>query len=333
MIQLICAFGALQLLLIAAAFSFAASRSRRLFGWLAAVLAVVIGGAAVMETSLLGAIPHLARVHVPFNFLIAPLFYAFTRAVLNAPPLRRPWLHLLPAIACAVSLAPFYALGATQKIAALATNDPGTSLRLVALLIQGAIYIAFAIRELIPHRHEQRPLWIAATTFAAFWAICTLRLTGAISPLVIPAGFSGCAALVIVGALRTHETRKVKYARSTLTDVATDRLLDRIVRCLEQEKPYLRGDLTLDAAAARLSLSSNQLSQIINQRLGRNFNDWINSYRVAEAQRLLRDKRFDHLSVAGVGDAAGFRAKSTYNAAFRKIAGMTPSEFRRRRPE
>ena len=333
MIQLICAFGAFQLVLISAAFAFSQSRPRRMLASLAGVLAAVIGGAAFMDSPVIRMFPHAARLHVPFNFAIAPLFYYLALTVLEKRTPRHSWLHAIPAIGCAMSLAPFYALDGQEKLEALMRPDAANAARLVALLVQGAVYIAMTLRLVAPHRLQHRTLWLASTSVAGLWAVCIFRLTGTISPLVVPAGFSGCAALVVVSALRSHDIQRAKYARSTLREPQSDRLLERLTAFFDTEKPYLSAELTLESVAERLSLSPHHLSQTVNQRLGRNFNDWVNSYRIEEARRLLGDPRASHLSIAGIGDAAGFGSKSTFNAAFKKFAGMTPSEFRRRRPE
>jgi AraC-like DNA-binding protein len=97
---------------------------------------------------------------------------------------------------------------------------------------------------------------------------------------------------------------------------------------MENEKPFIDGDLTIQKLAEKLSIPANHLSQTINERLGQTFSDFVNSYRVEAAKRKLVDPAFRHLSVLGIAEAVGFNSKSSFNSVFKKHTKMTPSEFR-----
>lgn len=120
-----------------------------------------------------------------------------------------------------------------------------------------------------------------------------------------------------------------RYHASPLTDPAKNAYLDQIQRHVAAHRPYLRADLTLDQFAREVGLSRLYVSQVINERLGKNFSDFINGYRVSEAQRLLADPRKAHYSVLGVAFEAGFNSKTAFNAAFKKLTGQRPSEYRK----
>ena len=120
-----------------------------------------------------------------------------------------------------------------------------------------------------------------------------------------------------------------KYERSALTPERADAFLKRLLELMKSEKPYTDGELTLPRRASRLSVSTHHLSQVINERLRQNFPDFVNSYRVEEAKRMLKDPAAGHYSLLAVAEAVGFNSKSSFNTAFKKQTGMTPSEFRR----
>src|SRR6185503_18480018 len=88
--------------------------------------------------------------------------------------------------------------------------------------------------------------------------------------------------------------------------------------------------LTLGELAARAGLSSHNLSQLLNEELGRSFFDYINSHRVEEVKRCLLDAAYDRQTLLDIAMASGFSSKTAFNTAFRQHAGTTPSEFRRK---
>jgi len=99
-------------------------------------------------------------------------------------------------------------------------------------------------------------------------------------------------------------------------------------RLMDEEKLYLDADINMTSLAEKMHLSNSYLSQIINQREGLNFYDYINRYRVQEVKKYLTDPKFSHLSLLGIAMEAGFKSKSTFNLAFKKLTGKTPSEFK-----
>jgi AraC-like DNA-binding protein len=96
---------------------------------------------------------------------------------------------------------------------------------------------------------------------------------------------------------------------------------------LETEQVYLEADLSLPALAQRAGLSTHELSYVLNEGFGVNFFQFINAYRVAEAQRLLASAQHQHLSMVGIAFEAGFSSKTTFNTTFKKVTGLTPSQF------
>jgi AraC-like DNA-binding protein len=106
----------------------------------------------------------------------------------------------------------------------------------------------------------------------------------------------------------------------------TERLLDH----MRTKRPYLAPELTLGELATQLRTNTSWLSRVINTGCGQNFNDFVNEYRVQEAERKLRDPQLRHYTLLAVALESGFNSKSTFNRVFRKLRGTTPSEAARR---
>lgn len=106
--------------------------------------------------------------------------------------------------------------------------------------------------------------------------------------------------------------------------------IERLEAMMEREKPFLANVLTLEQLAGRLDIPKRALSGIINRHYEKNFFEFINHYRVAEARRLLADPAMRDRTITEIMGAAGFNSKATFNTFFKKIEGQTPSQYRKR---
>ncbi|MBK8610084.1 MAG: helix-turn-helix transcriptional regulator [Chitinophagaceae bacterium] len=106
-----------------------------------------------------------------------------------------------------------------------------------------------------------------------------------------------------------------------------DNWKEKLVRYMEQHKPYLEPELNLSDLAKQLVTNTSVLSKVINDGTGRNFNDFINHYRVAEVIEKLKSKDHEKMTLLGIAYDCGFNSKATFNRAFKKMAGTTPKEF------
>jgi len=98
---------------------------------------------------------------------------------------------------------------------------------------------------------------------------------------------------------------------------------------MEITKPYLNPDLTIQELGEQVKIPSRIISEVVNNIIGQNFNDYVNNYRVEEYKKLAGDRSKDHYTVLALGYEAGFKSKTTFNTAFKKFTGKTPSEFRK----
>lgn len=103
--------------------------------------------------------------------------------------------------------------------------------------------------------------------------------------------------------------------------------LDRLLAYMETNAPYLKSDLSLAVLADGLAMTPREVSELLNTSVGTHFFDFVNSYRVGEAEKLLLSD--PSMSVTEILYAVGFNSKSSFNIAFKKQTGMTPSSFRK----
>lgn len=126
-----------------------------------------------------------------------------------------------------------------------------------------------------------------------------------------------------------REIRETKYSRSQLKNMDRESIGSRIESLMEKKKIYRDADLTIGKLSERTSLSSLQLSELINSHYGTNFNNFINAYRIGEVKERLASRGDE--SILEIAFASGFNSKTTFNTVFKKATGMTPTQYRRRR--
>ena len=115
-------------------------------------------------------------------------------------------------------------------------------------------------------------------------------------------------------------------------DPAENRLADELQRLMLEKRAYRNEDLTIAGLAALLKTPEYRVRRLINQRLGhRNFNAYVNGFRLCEAQRALADPSQQHLPVLTIALEAGFQSIGPFNRAFKAGTGLTPTEYRRQK--
>ncbi|UTW66423.1 AraC family transcriptional regulator [bacterium SCSIO 12643] len=117
-------------------------------------------------------------------------------------------------------------------------------------------------------------------------------------------------------------------AKETQQPSSDDRAtFKRIQKQIENQQLYTHPTLSLKSLADTLEMRDRELSRIINQCYGHNFYHFINAYRVAHFKEAFSNGQNQHLSIMGLATEAGFKSKSTFYAAFKKMEGITPREF------
>jgi len=94
------------------------------------------------------------------------------------------------------------------------------------------------------------------------------------------------------------------------------------------KKPYLNPSLTIRKLAEKIKMNPRDLSVLINQHLNQHFFDFVNEYRIEEAKKILKNPEKKEFTVLEILYEVGFNSKSSFNTAFKKHTGFTPTQFR-----
>ncbi len=125
----------------------------------------------------------------------------------------------------------------------------------------------------------------------------------------------------------------IKYKNAELPYAIQQRYVTKLKGYMDTQKPYLNSELSLNSLADEMSISPKHLSQIINNSFQQNFYHYINSYRIEECRKLLSDKAYNQYTILSIAFKSGFNSKNTFNSAFKRNTGMTPTEFRKRQSQ
>lgn len=151
------------------------------------------------------------------------------------------------------------------------------------------------------------------------WIVLALALLAAIS-------------LILFFRLKHKKAHSIESAvtRTGSLDSASgasphDCLMQQITQLMEEKRPYLNSDLKMLDIASQLGVRQSELSACINTFKGCSFTQFVNSYRVAYAQQLMREQ--SDIKMSQVGQESGFANDTTFYRVFKTITGLTPSEW------
>jgi AraC-like DNA-binding protein len=301
--------------------------------------------------------PHVAYLWLFLLTWIGPAFWLYTARVLGigVEPLAHPWAwHWLPGILLQLLMTPFVLLPGEEKIRVFTSNDMGSFFYVVYLFLymEIAIYVLMAQRALTRHRaqvaltEEKGELrldlgWISLVSYGLAGFLFVDGIVPHLSRLFPGLRFSAAMALflfIIVAVFHATAQGRVypfvsqkprsdpKYANSDLRSDTAQHYLGKLERVMQDERPHLDSELSLDKLAALLRIHPHHLSQALNDHLGKNFYDYINEQRITHARKLLVEQ--PDLPVVDVAIASGYNNKNSFYNSFRRFVGTTPTEFR-----
>jgi tetratricopeptide (TPR) repeat protein len=173
------------------------------------------------------------------------------------------------------------------------------------------------------------------------WTIITLSITGFLLITLLFLGFKYSqkkrkANIELVkrnkelSELKKQSHRKGNGVR--LTTEKIDSIMIEMKNLMEVKKIYREEDLTLNILADRIGTNREYLSQILNNVICKNFNDYVNDFRIEEAKNILwkeARKTNQQLTMLAIANAVGFKNTSTFNPLFKQATGLTPSEYKK----
>jgi len=298
-----------------------------------------------------------------FGFLFGPLLYLYTKAVTSKEIrfTKNDILHFVPfLLVFCLTLIRFQVQAYETKIELLNTGLYGKTVSIIYLALMHTTILVYLLNAFSIVRKKNQSLkgyysslekinydWLklVVSAFLIMWIVDIINwVTGSLginSPtsrvyLTFVSLFINFvfANLLIIKNLRLPETEPAaeihKYEKSPLTLQTKTEILARLERLMTQEKLFLNSSLNLGEVAHKLSVVPRYLSQVINELKAKNFYDYVNSYRIDEAKKLLSDPAHNSEKILSVLYDCGFNSKSVFNTVFKKNTGLTPSEFRRK---
>ena len=285
-------------------------------------------------------------------FLIGPFYYKYMQSQIdkNGSLMWLDLLHLIPFLFAIFYHMDVYLLSVDQKIRFvenyLFVDHYSTSMLAVVYIsvhtLQNLLYAFFTHRSL-----NQKPSsWLRHINFGfmTYWLIlyAFLMLLAALNRLT----FEDDYIIVLINAVLLNllvyasigdrnilkkllNGQQLKYARSALSDETIEAYMNKLNQLMIDEKPYLNPNLKLNQLAEQMGISNNHLSQLLNDRIQMSFNDYLNSKRIESVKQLMMKNESSHLNLYGIALDCGFNSKNTFNRAFKKATGITPSHYRK----
>lgn len=269
----------------------------------------------------------------------------------------RHLLHLIPSLLCITTLFVFHVHSSDLRL--LVPIESGASIGVVTWLwdvtkVVPLLYACAAVilvqryrsqlKDEYSHFSTTEPIWLNVLTLGFFsswaWSVLVHLIAKFSSDETADSlgiadnyvAFTLINALFIYSLAYAHQllTTRAESARDNSDIPPTREAIDAVSRMMEVDKIYLKPNLNIEQFSARLDMPVKEVSAVINKHFGTNFFEYINSYRVNEAKLLLASKDMEDKTILDILLQAGFNSKSAFHRFFKRLVGMSPSEFRKK---
>ncbi len=300
--------------------------------------------------------PHMANVSVQFPFLYGPILWLYLRSIYTGKPIKKQdWWLFLPFVLGTLVFAESYFADTAAKRAVLAGELQFQGniwlmriqfwVRMVWLLGFMVWNMAYVFRQPRVGDTARWAKWLVGfylvfvlayisyfvlIQFPFFNTSWDYHISAVMTAMIYLIAYSGYAQPAVFEGFHWNEpSAPTKYRNSGLTPEASRSLLQNLQLLMREEVLYHDADIGLEKLANLLNASKHHLSQVINEQLGTSFFEYINQLRVEEAKTLLAETSRHEFHVIEIAFIVGFNNKVSFNAAFKKATGMTPTEYRR----
>lgn len=305
--------------------------------------------------------PHLLGIQLPFPLFQGILLFFYVSSVTNQNP-NSKWhylLHLILPILVYLYLVEFFLLTGPEKIEIFKLRGGEKYASFMALLqmsvfLSGVIYVIWSSVLLLKHKkniksqfsdiQEISLSWLQFLVIGLGLVWCLVIVSQddsiiyqAVAIFVILMGFFGVQQKTIFNqvshdnptSLKNNPEKKAKekYQTSGLSTEQYDEQYEALTKLMEEDKIYKNASLSLGELADALELHPNYLSQIINEKGGKSFYDFVNTYRVQEFKSLISQPKNKNFTLMTLAYDCGFNSKSSFNRYFKKLTGQTPSQY------
>ncbi|RUA10906.1 MAG: AraC family transcriptional regulator [Flavobacteriia bacterium] len=303
--------------------------------------------------------PHTYLMTTWSALLYGPLLFLYFRRVSQSKDFTpKDLLHFFPTLLLTIYLmAEVYSLSGPEKINLMLDRlenglNPGDSAQLLPLVSLKAISLAvyaYFVHLIISKSDEglsnrtrvwQRNMYRIHASYVVVYIIFgILVIMGKnsgffyhapivmMSLMVLYVGYAANVQPDVFSGLYayTNQLFPEKYVKSGLTDSLSLELKEVLHDLFQNRKLYLKNDINLDMVAEKLDTTRHNASQLINEHFGMNFHEFVNTFRVKEAKKLLKEQ--NELNIIDIAYEVGFNNKVSFNKAFKKDTDLTPSQY------
>lgn len=134
--------------------------------------------------------------------------------------------------------------------------------------------------------------------------------------------------LTINKAIDVHKPNDDQYLKSKLKDTLAKEYLSKLIDFMNTHEIWMDNELSIAKVADKSEIPRHYITQILNQYLQKNFNTFVNEYRIEYAKKLMNSEKYSNWSILAIAYESGFNSKATFNSFFKKYTGITPTEYK-----
>lgn len=351
--------------LVLAAILFYSSRRIKSNRWIAAFIFAIAETTFLMEamrSNILIKQPQLLEWLPNLRMALGPLIYLYARSLIYGEENigRKKYLHFLPLIIDAQyqiiwlfyitgilsipAVANFYAQPWLQDflfVKTIISDLPtlfsliiyaGLSYRMVSSLMADTEFSAYKLADLKWLKKLLNMVFVLIgiflctilLTFVSVWNNYMLYLSGTVFTYWL-----GMSVYFRQNKMKPADVLEYNKAPAKIyfAEEDAEKYRQQLISLMETDNIYLNPQLKLDVLADRLSLSEKVVSNLLNQHLKKNFNDFVNEYRVEEAKKRLAGPAASRFTIAAIAYDCGFNSLATFQRCFKQFTGITPSQY------